>query len=212
MDTLVLTHGAGANRDAPLLLAVDRALSASGLRVMRIDLPFRERRPHGPPFRGEAEADRAGLRAPVTKARENGLGRVFLGGHSYGGRQATLLASEEPELADALLLLSYPLHPPRQSGDLRTTHFPAIRTPALFVHGSRDLFGTIEEIRPAVSLIPAPVALVECEGAGHDLRTKKSEPLDGVAARIASEFLLFAKQWGQTPFPPKYPVECTFEL
>ena len=193
MDTLVLTHGAGSNRDAPLLIAVDRAFASNGLRVVRIDLPFRERRQHGPPFRGEASADRAGLRAHVMKARENAAGRVFLGGHSYGGRQATLLAAGEPGLVDALLLLSYPLHPPRHSGDLRTAHFPALRTPALFVHGNRDPFGTIEEIRAATSLIPAPVCLVECAGAGHDLRTKKSESLDAAAERIASEFLLFTK-------------------
>ena len=191
MDSLVLTHGAGANRDAPLLIAVDRALTSSGMRVIRVDLPFRERRPHGPPFRGEAAADRAGLRAHIIKCREQETGRVFLGGHSYGGRQATLLAAEEPGLAEALLLLSYPLHPPRRSGELRTEHFPALRTPALFLHGSRDPFGTFEEIRTAVSLIPATTGLVELEGAGHDLRTKKSESLDAIAGRIASEFLLF---------------------
>jgi uncharacterized protein len=194
VDSLVLTHGAGANRDAPLLIAIDQALSSSGLRVVRIDLPFRERRPHGPPFRGEAAADRAGLRAHVMKSREQGTGRVFLGGHSYGGRQATLLASEEPGLADALLLLSYPLHPPRRSGDLRTQHFPALRTPALFVHGTRDPFGTIEEIQAAVSLIPTLTGLVECEGAGHDLRAKKHESLAAAAERIASEFLIFTKR------------------
>jgi predicted alpha/beta-hydrolase family hydrolase len=191
MDSLVLTHGAGANRDAPLLIAVDRALSSSGIRVIRVDLPFRERRPHGPPFRGEAEADRAGIRAHIMKCREQEKGRVFLGGHSYGGRQATLLAAEEPQLADALLLLSYPLHPPRRSGELRTQHFPALHTPALFLHGTRDPFGTIEEIRAAVSLIAAPTGLIDFEGAGHDLRTKKSESLDTVAGRIASEFMLF---------------------
>ncbi len=73
-------------------------------------------------------------------------GPVILGGHSYGGRQSTMLAAEEPGLVEALLLLSYPLHPPGKPAQPRTAHFPALRTPALFVHGTKDPFGTIEEL------------------------------------------------------------------
>jgi predicted alpha/beta-hydrolase family hydrolase len=95
-------------------------------------------------------------------------GRVSVGGHSYGGRQASILASEEPGLADALLLLSYPLHPPKKPASLRTSHFPTLRTSALFTHGTRDPFGTIEELSKALALIPAATRLVTIES-GHDL-------------------------------------------
>ena len=82
-------------------------------------------------------------------------GRVFLGGHSYGGRQASMLAASDPAVTPALLLLSYPLHPPRRPEQLRTAHFPDLRTPALFVHGVRDPFGSREEMEAALALIPA---------------------------------------------------------
>jgi predicted alpha/beta-hydrolase family hydrolase len=191
MDTIVLTHGAGSNRNAPLLIALDAAFTESGMRVFRVDLWFREQRRSGPPYGADAVKDRATLRAHAAEARRNGTGRVFLGGHSYGGRQASMLVAEEPDVADGLLLLSYPLHPPRRPDEPRTKHFPSLRTAALFVHGTRDQFGTSEELRAAISLIPARTVLMDCEGAGHDLRSKQKEPLDDVAARIAKEFLGF---------------------
>jgi predicted alpha/beta-hydrolase family hydrolase len=172
---LVLTHGAGGNAKAPLLVAVAEAFCAAGVLVRRYDLPFRQKRPSGPPSPAGSAADRAGLREAISEMRGLVNGRVFLGGHSYGGRQATMLAAEEPGLADALLLLSYPLHPPGQPGKLRTGHFPALRTPALFIHGTKDEFGSIQEMRAALDLIPAHVELVPLEGAGHDLKKGRFE-------------------------------------
>ena len=96
-------------------------------------------------------------------------GPVVLGGHSYGGRQATMLAAEEPGLVESLLLLSYPLHPPNKPTQLRTAHFPDLRTPALFVHGTKDPFGTIDEMRAATAIIPARTGLLPLDGLGHDL-------------------------------------------
>src|SRR5579862_5816332 len=90
-DGLVLTHGAGANCNAPLLVALADAFSLSGLTVLRCDLPFRQARPSGPPPRGSAERDQQGLRAAVAAMRRAVPGRVYLGGHSYGGRQASML-------------------------------------------------------------------------------------------------------------------------
>src|SRR6202161_3580295 len=148
-DWLVLTHGAGANCEPPLLLALADAFCLSGLTVLRCDLPFRQLRPHGPPPRGSAERDQQGLRAAATCMRRQTSGRLFLGGHSYGGRQASMLASNEPSVADRLLLLSYPLHPPQRPSELRTAHFPRLQVPALFVHGTRDGFGSIDEMEAA---------------------------------------------------------------
>ncbi len=183
MESLILTHGAGSNRNAPLLVALANAFGESGTYVLRYDLPFRQERPHGPPRPADAARDREGLRAEVLKVRETKPGRVWLGGHSYGGRQASMLAAETPGLVDGLLLLSYPLHPPRKPAQLRTAHFPQLRTPAIFVHGSRDPFGSIEELRQAIQLIPAETRLIELEGAGHELGRDHA----GLAARIVSE-------------------------
>jgi predicted alpha/beta-hydrolase family hydrolase len=169
VNGLILTHGAGANCKAPLLIAVDNAFAAAGYRVHRIDLAFRKRRPFGPPSPATAAQDRDSLREAVAEMRKLVDGAVVLGGHSYGGRQATMLAAEEPALADALLLLSYPLHPANKPNQLRTAHFPALRTPSVFVHGTKDPLGTIDEMRAALQIIPARTELVTLEGLGHDL-------------------------------------------
>jgi predicted alpha/beta-hydrolase family hydrolase len=173
-DCLVLTHGAGANCDSPLLVALADAFCAIDVTVLRCDLPFRQLRPHGPPPRGSAEHDQQGLRAAIASMRRQAPGRIFLGGHSYGGRQASMLCAAEPEILGALLLLSYPLHPPQRRTELRTGHFPNLNTPALFVHGMRDGFGSIEELAAAMQLIPARTELLPIAGAGHELMTKKN--------------------------------------
>jgi predicted alpha/beta-hydrolase family hydrolase len=174
MDHLILTHGAGSNAEAPLLVAFDAAFTALGCSVRRCNLPYRQRRPQGPPMAGDAARDRAGLREILLAISKGPQDRVFLGGHSYGGRQSTMLASEEPDLADGLLLLSYPLHPPKRPTELRTAHFPTLRTPALFIHGARDPFGSPEEMREALRLIPARNELVVIAGVGHDLNPRAS--------------------------------------
>lgn len=180
-DGLVLTHGAGADCTAALLVAVAEAFARAGLTVLRCDLPFRQRRASGPPGRGDAEADRAGLRAACAALRALVPGRLFLGGHSYGGRQASLLAADEPGVAAALLLLSYPLHPPKKPEELRTAHFPRLKTRALFLHGTADPFGTIGELEASIALIPAPTRLVTVEGAGHDLRRGRVDLVPALA-------------------------------
>jgi uncharacterized protein len=184
---LLLTHGAGANRNAPLLVAVANAFLAAGIEVQRYDLPFRQDRPHGPPRPGDAARDREGLRQQVAKLREKNPEAVWLGGHSYGGRQASILAAEFPELVEGLLLLSYPLHPPNKPAQLRTAHFPDLRTPALFLHGSRDPFGSIQELTTAIELIPALTELFEVPGAGHDLGRDR----EGLAAIAVSASIRF---------------------
>jgi predicted alpha/beta-hydrolase family hydrolase len=167
---LVLTHGAGGNCTAPLLVAAGNAFAEVGLFVLRCDLPFRQRRPTGPPSPATAATDRAGLRSAVMAMREVVSGAVFLGGQSYGGRQATMLAADEPALVAGLLLFSYPLHPPRKPDRRRTEHFPQLQVPGVFVQGTADSFGGVEEIRAALALIPAATRLIAIEGASHDLK------------------------------------------
>ena len=157
--------------------------------MLRCDLPFRQQRPHGPPSPGSAATDREGLRRAVELLRAQATRHVYLGGHSYGGRQATMLLAENKELARGLLLLSYPLHPPRKPAELRTKHFPQLATPALFVHGSRDPFGSIAEMECALKLIPARVKLMEIAGAGHDLASSKAAgPLTADIVQAFNDF------------------------
>jgi predicted alpha/beta-hydrolase family hydrolase len=188
-DALVLTHGAGANCQSKLLIAVADAFAQAGYLVLRCDLPFRQARPHGPPFPAMAARDREGLRRAVDILRAKTPGRIFLGGHSYGGRQGSMLAAEQPQLVAGLLLLSYPLHPPRKPAQLRTAHFPQLKTPSLFLHGGRDPFGSHDEMKTALALIPAQTMLLEIEGAGHELLGKKAE--ENLPARIVQAFQEF---------------------
>ena len=187
-DGLVLTHGAGGNRDAPLLVAVADAFAAHGITVLRCDLPYRQARPRGAPSPSSAARDREGLRAALTVLREHVRGRLFLGGHSYGGRQASMLLAEDPTLASALLLQSYPLHPPNRPRDLRTAHLPKLRVPALFVHGTADPFGTQDELEKARGLIPAKTTLLTVAG-GHDLGWSSKRRDVELPDRISVTFL-----------------------
>jgi predicted alpha/beta-hydrolase family hydrolase len=183
---LVLTHGAGGNCDAPLLVALAEKFAASGLTVLRCDLPYRQRRPHGAPSPSDAKIDQAGLRRAAELMKRQFEGRAFLGGSSYGGRQASMLVAAEPSLVEGLLLLSYPLHPPGRPTQLRTAHFPNLRTPALFISGTKDTFGSIEELEAAIKMIPARKKLVAIAGAPHGLSQKSNR--DEVPAIVTRDF------------------------
>jgi uncharacterized protein len=187
-NALILTHGAGSDCTAPLLVAISETFAGHGYVVLRCDLPFRQERRTGPPFPGNAERDRAGLHNAVSVLLKNVAGRIFLGGHSYGGRQATMLCAAEPDLVSGLLLLSYPLHPPRKPEQLRIQHLPNLRTPSLFVHGTRDTFGSVEEMAKALQLIPAKTELMKVEGAGHDLGFKGKSQAKELPGSIVARF------------------------
>jgi predicted alpha/beta-hydrolase family hydrolase len=181
---LVLAHGAGGNAEAPLLVAAANAFAAAGFTVLRCDLPFRQKRPKGPPSPASAAADRDGLRRAAEAMRRLAGSPIVLGGQSYGGRQASLLAAEEPRIASALLLLSYPLHPPGKPEQLRMQHFARLHLPCLFVQGTSDPFGSPAELRPAIASIPAPTRIIAVEGAGHDLKRGRFD-LESVVAALA---------------------------
>ena len=168
-DGVVLAHGAGANRESPVLRAVAGAFAAQGIAALRIDLPFRQARPKGPPSPAWAERDREGLRRALAALARRCPGRLVLGGHSYGGRQASMLLAAAPGLAHGLLLLAYPLHPPGRPEHRRTEHLITLRTPTVFVHGTRDPFGFIDELDEARGMMPGPTRLLAVRDAGHDL-------------------------------------------
>lgn len=187
-DGLVFTHGAGGNARGALPVAIAEAFGEAGFTVLRYDLPFRQSRAFGPPRPSDAARDRDGLRNAVQALRGIVSGRVFLGGQSYGGRQATMLCATEPGLADGLFLTSYPLHPPGNPTRLRTEHFPQLRTPTLFVQGRRDPFGSIEEVGKALALIPAKTKLIPVDDVGHDLGFKGKSKSGSLPVHLIQEF------------------------
>ena len=101
-----------------------------------------------------------------------------------------MLAASEPDLVDRLLLLSYPLHPPQRPGELRTGHFSTLQIPAMFVHGARDGFGSLDEMAAALKLIPARTELLRIAGAGHELVSKRNR--DDISKTVVKAFRLFA--------------------
>ena len=187
-DGLALVHGAGSNANAPLLRALADAFTPAGISVLRCDLPYRQVRSFGPPGPGDAARDRRGIQNIVEALRKQVKGRIFLGGHSYGGRQSSMLCAESPDLVQGLVLFSYPLHPPRKPEQLRMQHLPQLHTPTMFVQGTRDPFGSIEEIEAAIKLIPARTELFKVEGGGHDLGLKGKSSEDDLVRAVASVF------------------------
>ncbi|OBI94021.1 alpha/beta hydrolase family protein [Mycobacterium asiaticum] len=167
----VLTHGAGGNRDSPLLQRVCDEWARVGWLAVRYNLPYRRRRPKGPPS-GSAATDRDGIVEAIQLCRDLADGPLVAGGHSYGGRQASMVVAENRAPVDALTLFSYPVHPPGKPERARTEHLPEITTPTVFTHGTSDPFATIAELRDAAALIPARTEIVEITGARHDLGSK----------------------------------------
>lgn len=185
---LVLTHGAGGNCESPLLQRIAAVWTAAGFTVLRFDLPFRVRKPKGPPHPSRSAEDRLGIAEAVERLRAETDGFIAFGGHSYGGRQGSMIAAEQPGLVDGLVLTSYPLHPPGKPEKARTQHLPELRTPTVVVHGTKDPFGTTAELSDALALVPAPTLLVDLEGAGHDLTPTK---YDAAAKSLAGAASLF---------------------
>lgn len=168
---VVLTHGAGGSRESPLLQQVCDEWARRGWLAVRYNLPYRRRRPTGPPS-GSAATDRAGIVEAITVCRVLADGPLIAGGHSYGGRQTSMAVASGEAAVDVLTLFSYPVHPPGKPERPRTEHLPDITVPTVFTHGTSDPFGTPGEVRDAAALIAAPTEVVEVAGARHDLRSK----------------------------------------
>jgi uncharacterized protein len=168
---VVLTHGAGGSRESPLLKRTCEEWASRGWVAVRYNLPYRRRRPKGPPS-GSAATDRAGIAEAVAVARGLAGGPLIAGGHSYGGRQTSMAVADEGLPIDVLTLFSYPVHPPGKPDRARTEHLPRIAVPTVFTHGTSDPFGTIDELRWAAGLVSGPTEVVVVAGARHDLASK----------------------------------------
>ena len=168
---VVLTHGAGGSRESTLLQQLCDEWARRGWLAVRYNLPYRRRRPKGPPS-GSAATDRAGIVEAIVVCRDLADGPLIAGGHSYGGRLTSMVVAEKPQPVDVLTLFSYPVHPPGKPERARTEHLPDITVPTVFTHGTSDPFGSLDEVRAAAALIPAPSEIVEITCARHDLGSK----------------------------------------
>jgi predicted alpha/beta-hydrolase family hydrolase len=169
---VLLTPGASAGREQPALVAIDEALAP--VPVERMDFPYRKagrKAPDKAPVLVSAVRDGA-----AELAKRTGLNpdRLVLGGRSMGGRMCSMAVAEGlPALG--LALVSYPLHPPGKPENMRTEHFPSLTVPCLFLSGTRDSFGTPDELEAATKAIKGPVTHVWLDGGDHGLRRKDAE-------------------------------------
>ena len=175
---VLLTPGASAGRDQPALVAVENALAP--VPVERMDFPYRKagrKSPDKAPVLIEAVREGAAALAKRTRLAPD---RLVLGGRSMGGRMCSMAVADGlPALG--LALISYPLHPPGRPEKSRTEHLPRLDVPCLFVSGTKDAFGTVDELEAATATIPGPVTHVWLDGGDHGLRRRDAE----VAAVVA---------------------------
>ncbi|MCP8895476.1 alpha/beta hydrolase [Shinella daejeonensis] len=171
--TLLLAHGSGAPMDSPAMNAATTALAAEGLRVARFEFGYMAARRsdggHRPPPRAETLAPEFYAAIDALKAQ----GPLVIGGKSMGGRVASMIADDlhARGRVKGLLCLGYPFHPPAKPAQLRTAHLATLRTPTLIYQGSRDPFGTREEV--AGYGLSASIRILWLEDGDHDLKPRK---------------------------------------
>ncbi|WP_394844090.1 alpha/beta hydrolase [Pendulispora brunnea] len=181
---LILAHGAGANQRHPFMVRTARALAGMGVGVTTFNFGYTERGRRVPDPKDALErCFRQVLHAEAPRGPEvRGLPRptfnaapIFLGGKSMGGRIASQVVAAgglEVEVR-GLVFLGYPLHPPKKPTQLRVAHWPEVKVPQLFVQGTRDEFGTVEEITVHVPKLGAPATIFPIEQGDHSFAVPK---------------------------------------
>jgi uncharacterized protein len=181
---LLLTPGASATRTSPALVAIDEAVTALDVAVERMNFPYTDagrRAPDRPPVLLQAVRDGAARLAAEHGLKPNDL---YLGGRSMGGRMCSMAVADGLP-ARGLVLVSYPLHPPGKRDQLRTAHFPQLEVPCLFVSGTKDTFGTVDELEQATQAIPGEVTHVWIDGGDHGLRRKDAAVVEAIVEWLA---------------------------
>jgi uncharacterized protein len=197
---LVLAPGAGAPQTHPWMIAAAKAFSERGLDVVTFNFLYAEAKRRTPDRSDTLEAT---WRAAIQAVRARGdlaSERLFIGGKSMGGRIATMVAASGGDGIAGLVLLGYPLHPPGKPDQLRAAHLPRIRAPMLFVQGSRDTFGTPDELAPIVKGLSPGTRLFVIEGGDHSLALPRSAgvTLGQTIGRVAEEVAQFTRTAGLT--------------
>ncbi len=178
--SLVLAHGAGANQRSGFMVQFAGALAARGIETITFNFVYTEAGRRLPDHNDKLEAC---WRAVIAACRSGTVGgnrdgrRLAIGGKSMGGRIASQVAAADPDATAGLVLLGYPLHPPGRPDKPRSKHLAAIRAPMLFVQGSRDAFGTPDELTPVLATLTAPARLCIVEGGDHSFKVAKKAAL-----------------------------------
>jgi predicted alpha/beta-hydrolase family hydrolase len=190
---LIIAHGAGAGQLSGFMTATARTVANLGFDVVTFDFPYMEARRRVPDRAPVLEACYSAVVAATSQRLQPHA--LFIGGKSMGGRMATHIAAADPTLPIAgLVLFGYPLHPPGKPQQRRDAHLPSIRVPTLVIQGSRDTFGTPDELRPAFALVAAPVTLHPIEGGDHSFKVSpggkaRQSAVDDEVCRTAAAWM-----------------------
>ena len=171
---LILGHGAGVGQTSGFMVSFADALAARGIAVVTFNFPYTEYGRRVPDSNDKLETCYRAVIDAVRNRRKSGSGELAIGGKSMGGRIASQVAASGVGDLLGLVFLGYPLHPPGKPEQLRAKHLPSVRVPMLFVQGSRDTFGTPDELRPIVDSLKPPADLHVVEGGDHSFKVLKS--------------------------------------
>ena len=176
--SLILGHGAGAGQTSPFMVKFATALASRGIETITFNFAYTEAGRRVPDRNDRLEA---AWRRMIAAHRDGEIGararRLAIGGKSMGGRIASQVAAADSGGIAGLVFLGYPLHPPGRLDKLRSAHLPQIRTPMLFVQGSRDAFGTPQELAPILEALQAPAEICVIEDGDHSFKVRKTAPL-----------------------------------
>lgn len=176
--TFILAHGAGAPQTHPFMTGFARGLAARGFDVVTFNFPYMEEKRRVPDSGPVLEACYAAVVRATRERHELSRTRLVIGGKSMGGRIASQVVAHDADTAaavDALVFLGYPLHPPGKPTQLRSRHLPEVRKPMLFVQGSRDAFGTPEELRPILSRLEPAADIFVVDDGDHSLNVPRAK-------------------------------------
>jgi hypothetical protein len=185
--TLILAHGAGSAQQSPFMRHFAQGMSSRGIDTITFNFVYMEKGRRAPDHTMRLEATyRAAIEATEARATATST-RLVIGGKSMGGRIASQVAASDETLVDVhgLVFLGYPLHPPGRPERRRDAHLPSLAAPMLFVQGSRDPFGSKDEIQPVVDSCQAG-RLHIVEGGDHSLkvRGKDAPPPEKIYATV----------------------------
>ena len=193
--TLILGHGAGAGQTSDFIVSFASGLAARGIDIITFNFLYREQGRRIPDPNDKLEACYRAVIEAVRQQMRSGRDALAIGGKSMGGRIASQVAASGIGELAGLVFLGYPLHPPGRPDRLRAKHLSDIQAPMLFVQGSRDAFGTPDELRPIVTSLEPPAGLYVVEGGDHSFKVRKGAGQDDTYRAIQDHIAAWLHEW-----------------